>query len=381
MAIASHPPVIARRLGAAVAALVVLALAGCSDNLTDLERAHAQVTAKEKAVSDAEGAFTAASAEFCSASEDYIGALDVYGDVLSDTAPTVGDVRNAGTELAAPRDEAMSAAQAAVDAQHALVTAQQELISAQEALAVAEAGPSGTPSPVDAATPSATPLAPAATVERVQQAEADFASIESGVNDDTPLREAAEPFHAAALALELSWIKLFVDTGCASDEQVQRANEEVVAYTTALQQALADAEYYTGEVDGIYGPLTVQAIEDLQAAHDLPVTGTMDPATANALQADLVERGFTNAQDSLVSTAAVQQTLKLLGLWDEPVDGLWTDELTDAVKELQEMLGVEPTGLVDAETVAAFEAALAEITEPEPPAPSPEPSPEPTSTS
>lgn len=380
MTTTTKTPVLARRIAAAAAAIAMFALAGCSDNLTDLERAQAQVTAKEKAVADAEGAFGTASAAFCSASEDYIEALDVYGDVLSDTAPTVGDVRNAGADLAAPRDDAMSAAQTSVDAQDSLVAAQQELITAQEALAVAQAGPSGTPSPVDAATPSATPLAPSATVERVKQAEADFTSTASDITDETPLSEAAQPFHSAAIALEVSWIRLFVDTGCATEEQAQRVDEQVTAYTKALQQALTDAEYYTGEVDGIYGPLTVQAVEDLQAANDLPVTGTMNQATADALQAELVELGFTAAQETVASTAAVQQTLTLLGLWDEPVDGIWTEELTEAVKDLQRELGVEPTGEVDAATVAAFEAALAELTEPDPPAPSPEPSPEPTAT-
>ena len=39
---------------------------------------------------------------------------------------------------------------------------------------------------------------------------------------------------------------------------------------------------------------------------------------------------------------------------------MWTDELTAALQEFQIALGVEPTGVVDAATLAAFEQALAE---------------------
>ena len=132
------------------------------------------------------------------------------------------------------------------------------------------------------------------------------------------------------------------------------------------------AGYYPGPVDGIYGPMTVQAVQDLQKAAGLPVTGTMDKATADALQATLAAKTGASAQASVASTAAVQQTLKLLGYWDGPVDGVWTPELTDAVKSFQIKLGVEPTGTVDATTIAAFEKAIADLTAT--PAPTPTPS-------
>jgi peptidoglycan hydrolase-like protein with peptidoglycan-binding domain len=54
----------------------------------------------------------------------------------------------------------------------------------------------------------------------------------------------------------------------------------------------------------------------------------------------------------------VQQTLKLAGYWTGPVDGTWTAALTDALKSFQTDLGVEPTGTVDAATIAAVERAL-----------------------
>ena len=124
---------------------------------------------------------------------------------------------------------------------------------------------------------------------------------------------------------------------------------------------MLDAGYYDGAVDGVYGPATVDAIEALQKAHGLPVTGTVDKATAAALQSDLAAKGGAIAQEAVASTAAVQQTLKIAGFWDGPVDGQWTPELTKALKDFQTELGVKPTGTVDAATIAALEKAIAEL--------------------
>ena len=311
---------------AVVSIVVVVGLAGCTEGATSVDRAKAQVTAKEKAVASAQAELDAASKEFCGASQDYIDALDRYGDVLNDTAPTVGDVRAAGADLADPRDDAFDGAEAAVDAQQALVVAQQDLVEAQAALAAAEAGPSGTPSVAEpTAPPTSTPLAPAATVDRVKQADADFDAAQAAVTEQTPLADASEQFNSAVVALEMAWLRLFADAGCLTDDQQVQAEAAVSAYTFALQQDLATAGYYAGTVDGVSGPLTVQAVEDLQEANGLPVTGTVDKATAAALQAELVALGGAAAQESLASTAAVQQTLKLVGFWDGPVDGVWTD--------------------------------------------------------
>ncbi|BDV31902.1 peptidoglycan-binding domain-containing protein [Microbacterium terricola] len=350
-------------------AIATLALAGCADGDTTVERAQAQVTAKEKALAQAEDDFAQASEQFCASSTTYIRALDQYGDVLNSTAPTVGDVREAGADLAEPHDDAFAGADAAVDAQRELVAAQQDLIDAQVALA--EADPSATPAASAVAGPTATPLAPAATVERVEQAEADFASAQEAITDQTPLADASELFNSAAVALELSWLRLLLDAGCVTDEQEQQAEAAVSAYTSALQQDLADTGHYDGDVDGVYGPATVAAVEDLQKASDLPATGTVDKATAAALQAELVALGGAEAQEAVATTAAIQQTLALVGFWDGPVDGVWTPELTEAVQDAQVELGVEPTGEVDAATLAAWEKALAEREQ----AASPEPSP------
>lgn len=348
------------RIVMAATAVAVLALAACSGEVSDVDRAQAQVTAAEKAVTEAQSAMKAASDSFCTASRSYLQALDRYGDVFTQSAPTVGDVRKAGSDLAKPRDNALDGAEAAVAAQAELVAAQKELADAQAALERAKAGPSGTPTTSATPQPSATPLAPAATVDRVKTAESEFAAAQSAITDATPLADASVQFNSAAVALEFSWLRLFVDAGCVTATQAEQAQAAVSAYVTTLQQDLAAAGYYTGAIDGVYGPQTAAAVEALQKEAGLPVTGAVDKATAAALQSKLLAVGGAAAQQDTATTAAVQQTLKLAGFWDGPVDGVWTPALTDALKSFQTKLGVEPTGAVDAATISALEKAIAQ---------------------
>jgi putative peptidoglycan binding protein len=55
-----------------------------------------------------------------------------------------------------------------------------------------------------------------------------------------------------------------------------------------LQQELGQLNYYEGPADGIMGPQTAAAIEDLQRQAGLPQTGTMNAATQAALDNYLV---------------------------------------------------------------------------------------------
>jgi len=351
-----------RSLGVAAAAALCL-LGGCSSTGGDtaVQAAEAKVTSAQKALDDAKSAAAAASAQFCGASASYITALDRYGDVLNQTAPTVGDVKTAGDDVKQPSKDAASSGQAAVEAHQEVTSAEQDLATAQAELAAARASATGgtVPRPATMTTPTtATPTVPTETVTRVQQAESEFATAQGGISDDTPLRAASQQFNAAAVALEMSWLQLYAAAGCLTEAQQEEAAKAVHDYTAAVQQDLTDAGYYTGKVDGVYGPATVAAVEALQKEHGLPVTGAMDKATEAALRSDLAARGGVAAEAAVASTAALQQTLKLAGYWDGPVDGQWTDSLTDGLKALQKDLGVPETGTVDATTVSAFEKAI-----------------------
>lgn len=351
-----------------------LALGACSNETAVPD---ARVSVKQQALAQARTDAAAAAAHFCTTAADYVTAVDRYGDVLTATAPTVGDVQTAGTDLEQPRADATAAAQAAVDAQAAVVTAEKELAAAQAAAAAANTTAAGSSSSATSPTPSPAPTVPPATVNRVKQAETEFTAAQQGISAQTPLRQAAQQFNAAAVALEMSWLALFADAGCLTDEAEKSAQKAVHDYTAALQQSLSDTGYFSGKVDGVYGPSTVDAVQALQKAHGLPVTGTVDKATQEALQSDLQAKGGAAAQEELASTAAVQQTLKLAGFWDGPVDGRWTPALTEALKEFQTELDVPATGTVDAATIAALEKAIAEAGKP---TPSPTPSRSATST-
>ena len=98
------------------------------------------------------------------------------------------------------------------------------------------------------------------------------------------LAEAGARFNAAAFALEVAWLRLFADAGCLSEDQEAEAVAALAEYTTALQTGLQTTGYYDGEIDGLYGPATVAAVEALQTDADLPVTGYVDRATAAALE-------------------------------------------------------------------------------------------------
>ena len=50
-----------------------------------------------------------------------------------------------------------------------------------------------------------------------------------------------------------------------------------------VQQKLKNWGYYTGTVDGVYGPKTVQAVKDFQKKNKLTADGVVGPATARAM--------------------------------------------------------------------------------------------------
>jgi murein L,D-transpeptidase YcbB/YkuD len=380
-----NPPLRRVKLGLAVAACACLAVTGCSsdaDGDAAVRLAQAQVDDAKDSLTAAKEAATAAAADFCDEGSDYLVALNRYGGVMTTRQVTVGDVRDAGTDLAKPADDVADSADAAVAARDDVTAAEQDLADAKATLAEAK-GTTPSATPTSKAT-KLVPSAPPASVSRVEQAKAELDSAVEGINDKTPLAQASQQLNAAAVALEMSWLSLLSDVGCLTDEQQATAAQAVSDYTTTLQQSLALAGYYTATVDGVYSPATVDAVEALQKAHDLPVTGAMDKATSEALESELADLGGDAAEQSAATTAAVQQTLSLAGFWTGPIDGEWTPALTEALEAFQTELGVKPTGVVDAATVAALEHAIAdrqaEPEEPEEPEPTDEPSPSATDT-
>lgn len=134
----------------------------------------------------------------------------------------------------------------------------------------------------------------------------------------------------------------------------------------ALQQKLVSLGFRLDKfgVDGIFGPETQAAVEELQRALGVEVTGALDEATLAALN---TEEGMAKLQERMhkgLSTGDVGKDVrdiqnelnKYLGDSDKLVaDGIYGPKTKAAVEKLQKELGVEVTGTWDDTTRAAFE--------------------------
>jgi hypothetical protein len=81
------------------------------------------------------------------------------------------------------------------------------------------------------------------------------------------------------------------------------------------------------------------------------VTGLPDQATQAALAAEL-------EREELTSVAALQGVLTAGGFYTGPIDGVWSDAVSQAVMDAQVAAGQEPTGEIDAATLQALAEAL-----------------------
>jgi uncharacterized surface protein with fasciclin (FAS1) repeats len=272
-----------------------------------------------------------AQAQFCSDVEEYVTALDTYGGLFEDLEVTVGDVRSAADDLEPAREAVRESA-----------TVFQEAVEADPDSAVS----------IELLEPES--------ITNVQEAEENFDAATGSVNDRTTVADAGGQVSSAAYGLQVAWVRLFADAGCIEDEA--EATEWVSGYVSALQTDLATVGLYTGRIDGIYGPMTIEAVETLQEQSGLEETGLPDPPTQRAL-ADLL------GQRESASVGALQGILTATGHYSGPVDGVWSDAVEQALMALQTDLGVPATGVVDAATLRAFEAALADAGNPPAPAP------------
>jgi peptidoglycan hydrolase-like protein with peptidoglycan-binding domain len=140
------------------------------------------------------------------------------------------------------------------------------------------------------------------------------------------------------------------------------------AAVKTLQQELAQLNYYEGPIDGIMGPQTVQAIQDLQRQAGLPQTGTMNSATEAALHNYLIHGNSqmnpppdpssnsrptpTPAYSATVAT--LQKQLAQLNYYDGPINGIAGSQTTQAITYLQRDAGLPQTGQMNAATQAAL---------------------------
>jgi branched-chain amino acid transport system substrate-binding protein len=134
--------------------------------------------------------------------------------------------------------------------------------------------------------------------------------------------------------------------------QRQQAAYASAALNTRVQQALRFLGFYNGPIDGLESPELTAAIAAFQTSVGLEPTGVVDGNTIAALQSSL--GAFTDLFGS--SVTGLQQLLTDLGFYTGPIDGVWSDAVTAAMRALQAELGVPQTGVPDAATLqAAFD--------------------------
>jgi peptidoglycan hydrolase-like protein with peptidoglycan-binding domain len=142
------------------------------------------------------------------------------------------------------------------------------------------------------------------------------------------------------------------------------------AAVKTLQQELAQLNYYEGPIDGLMGPQTVAAIQDLQRQAGLPQTGTMNSATEAALHYYLIHGNSqmnpapdpsSNSKPAPTPTpaysatvASLQKQLAQLNYYDGPINGVAGTQTTQAITYLQRDAGLPQTGQMNSATQAAL---------------------------
>lgn len=311
-----------RGLGTAAAVAAALAVGGCSSNTGSSGTTTIPVEQ--------------ARAKFCSDLGDAIPILDRYGRIFAEEPITVGDVQNDANALADVGVRVRSSANELADA-----------IAAANAPATAPAGTSSTTAQPTTTSVLAT-KSPQAHLDAIDRAEQAWTAAVAGVTPGTTLRAATAELASAAFGVEQAYVALFVDAGCLPGSAA--GQKAVNDYVTGLQQDLATLGFYTGAVDGIYGPLTVTAVKSLQASAGLPETGVVDPATERALSDAL----GAHAQQQALNVAALQGALTAAGFYSGPIDGKWSPAVEDAVVAYQNAQNLPPTGTIDPATLAAL---------------------------
>ncbi|WP_318246497.1 peptidoglycan-binding protein [Guptibacillus algicola] len=124
-----------------------------------------------------------------------------------------------------------------------------------------------------------------------------------------------------------------------------------------IQTKLKNKGYYNYSVDGIFGPITEKAVKQFQKAKGLSVSGVVDQATENALNAAPAKaKPSQEAEQTLkvgargVEVSTVQQQLKNKGYYSYTVDGIFGPITEKAVKQFQSANGLSITGVVDGKT-------------------------------
>ncbi len=328
-----------------------------------VDAAQARVDAAQSGVDAAQDGLTTATEQFCSDAESYVEVLDRYGKLFTDDAATVGDVQTLGADLVEPRETVSTAADE--------VGAAKADAGRRRTGAHRRAGRVGGRSRHG--------------IERPD--ELDRAGHDD-VHDDRPAgHDRARPAgrgrpgpgrrgHHGGDTADRGVGRVQLGGARPADRLAHRARRcRLPDRRAAGRRRRVGAGLHHQHPDAAAAGRVLRGRDrrPLRTADGrrpssscrprtaCRETGYVDQATARALEAKLADLGQQAASAEATQTAALQTVLTLTGFWHGPIDGQWTDELTDALVAFQNALGVAPTGAVDAATLAAFEQALGDL--------------------
>jgi peptidoglycan hydrolase-like protein with peptidoglycan-binding domain len=122
----------------------------------------------------------------------------------------------------------------------------------------------------------------------------------------------------------------------------------------ALQRQLERAGYPPGEVDGLFGPRTRQAVVAFQTSHGLQGDGVAGPLTRAALTAPvlILAQGAGDQPGGSAAVRSLQRRLAAAGDPPGPIDGRYGALTTSAVQRFQSAHGLRTDGIAGPRTFA-----------------------------
>jgi peptidoglycan hydrolase-like protein with peptidoglycan-binding domain len=135
---------------------------------------------------------------------------------------------------------------------------------------------------------------------------------------------------------------------------------DTYANVAAVQTVLKKWGYYTGAVDGVFGPKTRQAVINFQKKNGLVADGIVGSKTEAAMGLNLSSSKVSASGKNIVkgdtpaNIKAVQNVLKKWGYYTGAVDGVFGPKTRQAVINFQKKNGLVADGIVGSKTEAAM---------------------------
>jgi peptidoglycan hydrolase-like protein with peptidoglycan-binding domain len=163
----------------------------------------------------------------------------------------------------------------------------------------------------------------------------------------TPTTETTATTTAATTTAATTTAAATGSTTTGSTTAAKPADNPAVKANRELQQDLTDLGFYSGPINGVYGPLTTAAVKRFQARAGLPVDGIAGPQTMAAVNLAL-------GNDSTDAVDLLQTTLKGLCYYGGTVDGIFGAGTEAALKAFQRAEGIRADGRYGPATAAAL---------------------------